>query len=213
MGTKHKLLPEVLTVGVYHNATKLKKRLFAEGIKEYKCEKCGISDWNGEHLTLEIHHINGNHSDNRIENLQILCPNCHSQTNNFNGKSKDLKEIDYETALTKLKEREDNRKKEIEETKLQWGNIRKTPKIDRTKICQQCGKSYIGRGEKYCSRECASIASVKETFTIDQVKDAAKTVHSFIQLGKLFNMTDNGIRKWLIRHNILDEVKTILKHK
>lgn len=90
-----------------------------------------MSDWDGEHLTLDIDHINDNHSDNRIKILQILCPNCHSQTNNFNGKSKDLKEIDYESVFTKLKKRKDN----------------------RTKICQQCGKSYIGRGEKYCSRK------------------------------------------------------------
>ena len=213
MGTKHKLLSEILTGGVYYNATKLKERLFKEGVKEYKCEKCGITEWNGEHLTLEIHHINGNHSDNRIENLQILCPNCHSQTNNFNGKSKNLKEINYEDALTKLKERENVRRQEIEETKMRWGEIRKTTKVDRTKICQYCGKSYKGRGEKYCSRQCASKASTKNNITIKQIYDAAKETTSLIQLGKKFNMTDNGIRKILTKLGILEDVKNILRNK
>ena len=212
MGTikNQRLLSEILTDGVYHNATKLKNRLFNEGVKEYKCEKCGISEWNGKHITLEIHHINGNHNDNRLENLQILCPNCHSQTINFNGKSKNL---NCDDALQKLREREQVRQQEIEETKQRWGMVKKYTKVDRTKICQQCGKSFIGRGEKYCSRECAAKAAVKNNITIEQIYDTAKEVNSLIQLGKKFNMTDNGIRKILNRYNILDEVKEILKHK
>ena len=71
----------------YKDATKLKKRLFAEGIKEQKCEKCGITDWQGEPISLQIHHINGVHNDNRLENIQILCPNCHSQTDTYSGKN------------------------------------------------------------------------------------------------------------------------------
>lgn len=58
----------------------LKKRLIDEGLKENKCERCGITEWMGEPITFQLDHINGNHSDNRLENLQILCPNCHSQT-------------------------------------------------------------------------------------------------------------------------------------
>ena len=65
------------------NRTKLKTRLVKEGLKEYKCECCGISKWNGKPLTLQLHHINGIHNDNRLSNLQLLCPNCHSQTENF----------------------------------------------------------------------------------------------------------------------------------
>mgnify|MGYP002414217383 CR=1 FL=1 len=50
---------------------------------EYRCEECRISEWNGEHLTLELEHVNGNRRDNRLENLKLLCPNCHSQTSTW----------------------------------------------------------------------------------------------------------------------------------
>ena len=52
-----------------------------------KCSKCNITDWNNEPLSLQIDHINGINTDNRIENLRLLCPNCHSQTPNFSGRS------------------------------------------------------------------------------------------------------------------------------
>ena len=76
-------LEKILIKDSEYNRTKLKARLVKEGLKEYKCECCGISEWNGKPLTLQLHHINGIHNDNRLSNLQLLCPNCHSQTENF----------------------------------------------------------------------------------------------------------------------------------
>jgi hypothetical protein len=65
----------------------LKRRLIADGLKTAMCERCGIADWLGEPLTLALHHVNGDARDNRLENLQLLCPNCHSQTENFAGRN------------------------------------------------------------------------------------------------------------------------------
>lgn len=67
-------------------ASDLKKRLYSLGLKENKCEICGISEWNGKPISCQLHHIDGNNKNNNIDNLQILCPNCHSQTENFRNK-------------------------------------------------------------------------------------------------------------------------------
>lgn len=56
----------------------LKQKLIRDGIKQDKCEICGISIWQGIKLPLELHHKDGNHYNNNFDNLQILCPNCHS---------------------------------------------------------------------------------------------------------------------------------------
>jgi 5-methylcytosine-specific restriction endonuclease McrA len=69
----------------------VKDRIINEGIKSYICEECGIDSYKGKPLTLQLHHVNGVHNDHRIENLQILCPNCHSQTDNFAGKNRTLR--------------------------------------------------------------------------------------------------------------------------
>jgi Zn finger protein HypA/HybF involved in hydrogenase expression len=66
----------------------IKERLITAGIKRNECEKCGISRWRERSLSLCLHHINGDRHDNRLENLELLCPNCHSQTPNFGSKNK-----------------------------------------------------------------------------------------------------------------------------
>lgn len=71
------------------STSRLKKRLIDENLLENKCSECGISgEWNGKELTLQLDHINGINNDNSLENLRILCPNCHSQTNTYAGKNK-----------------------------------------------------------------------------------------------------------------------------
>ena len=72
-------LEEILVENsTYANISSLKKRLINENKLEYKCEKCGISEWLNEPLSLHLDHKNGKNNDHRIENLRFLCPNCHS---------------------------------------------------------------------------------------------------------------------------------------
>lgn len=65
----------------------LKLKLIRDGIKIAKCESCKLSNWFDKEIPLELHHINSDRFDNRLDNLQILCPNCHALTNNYRAKA------------------------------------------------------------------------------------------------------------------------------
>ena len=78
-------IKEYLSNSVKITSGKLRIKLLAEGLKENKCEICGITKWHGKPIVCQLHHIDGNNQNNNLENLQILCPNCHSQTENYCG--------------------------------------------------------------------------------------------------------------------------------
>lgn len=81
-------------LGTSKNITnsKLKIKLFEEGILDNLCSACGIGpEYNNKPLTLELHHIDGDSKNNTLSNLKILCPNCHTQTDNY--RSKNIKSI------------------------------------------------------------------------------------------------------------------------
>lgn len=72
----------------YGKTSSLKRRLVREGLLVSECATCKITDWLGEPLVLHLDHVNGRNNDNRIENLRLLCPNCHSQTDTYCGRNK-----------------------------------------------------------------------------------------------------------------------------
>jgi DNA-binding transcriptional ArsR family regulator/5-methylcytosine-specific restriction endonuclease McrA len=80
-------ITELLVAGTYRGRENLKLRLVKEGLKENGCERCGLGEWRGEPLSVALHHVNGDRLDNRLENLELLCPNCHSQTTTFSGRN------------------------------------------------------------------------------------------------------------------------------
>lgn len=131
-------LKEVLKKDVNYSLTRLKTRLIETGLKEEKCEVCGNTTWLGKPIPLEVHHINGDHYDNRLENLQLLCCNCHAQTPNFRRRNKNpnRNNIPRITTLKKI----------------------------QPKTCLCCGKIYQPQRstQKYCSYKCAYSAKHKE---------------------------------------------------
>ncbi|MFH0912528.1 MAG: HNH endonuclease signature motif containing protein [Patescibacteria group bacterium] len=81
-------LDKILTKNSNFQSFKLKKRLFSAKLKPMYCEQCGWAKCSATgHLPLELDHINGDRHDNRIKNLRILCPNCHSLTETYRGKN------------------------------------------------------------------------------------------------------------------------------
>ena len=174
------------------NSGSLRIRLIKEGLKESKCEVCGCTE------SLELHHINGNHQDNRLENLQILCANCHRKTNNFRGKgirahkaasewfiSDEEAEQRYQMKLAKKRE-----KRRVPE------HLRKVTPIS-PKICPSCGKEFrpSDRKQKYCSPECYHNKNDNRPDIISLLK-AFKEYNSFVKVGIYFRVTDNAVRKW-----------------
>ena len=76
-----------------YGTSKLSKRLIKEGIFEHKCSCCGGTEWMGEQIPIELDHINGINNDHRLENLRLLCPNCHAQTDTYCGKNQGRKKL------------------------------------------------------------------------------------------------------------------------
>lgn len=199
----------------YCSTYRLKLRLLAEHLKEPKCECCGNTEWLGKPIALELHHINGISSDLRLENLQILCPNCHAQTDNYRGKNI-AKADQIETSSNieilseeEAKEREEKRRESRRIPKDQWKN---TLLILEDKVCPICGKTFnpSNNNQKYCSLECYSedrMNSSHRPSSIELIEKLKENKGNFTAVGKFYEVTDNAVRKWCRLYKISDKSK------
>lgn len=119
-------------------STRLKKRLIKEGLMKPICSMCKQTEWMGEPIPLELHHIDKNHYNNNLDNLQLLCPNCHALTHKLQSKAKKIQ-----------------RKKQIEEKerirkRQPRPNTRKVPRPPLSQLLQDVEQlGYCGTGRKY----------------------------------------------------------------
>ena len=142
-------LDSVLIKGSTYSRSSLKKRLIQNGLLEEVCGVCGTGPiWQSRKLVLQLDHINGVYNDNRLENLRLLCPNCHSQTDSFSG----LKTPRY--------------KKSLEDP--EW---RRRPRPERRKVKERPSREVLE-------------AQIKEL--------------GYCATGRLYGVSDNAIRKWLV---------------
>lgn len=80
-------LEAILARGTYYQSNKLRKRLLREGVLEAKCTSCGGVQWMGRAIPLELAHLDGDKTNNQLENLRLICPNCHALTSTYRGKN------------------------------------------------------------------------------------------------------------------------------
>jgi hypothetical protein len=97
-GTRRRPLDDILVENsTWSNTSALRERLIEDGLKERRCEGCGLTTWRGGPIPLQLDHIDGDRTNNRLSNLRILCPNCHALTgtwcarNRGRGSSRDQK--------------------------------------------------------------------------------------------------------------------------
>ena len=187
------------------NQTSLKRRLFRAGLKKDICEICGQEGGN------ELHHINGNPTDNRIENLQILCPNCHSKTETFRGKNSSIgrrHKSPEELTLSEeeVKEREQKRRESKRIPIEEW---KRQPLPDR--ICPTCGKIFHPKHKtaKYCSVACYDKERVntRRPPYEELVNKLKENKGNFTAIGRFYGVTDNAVRKWCRLYKISDKSK------
>lgn len=177
-----KTLSELLVENSTTKSDYIKKRMLLCGIKQHKCECCGITEWMGKDAPLELHHKNGVHTDNRIENLQVLCPNCHAQTENYTNKNKHRKDTSVIHVF-----------KKTDET------------IGQEVKCVCCGSMFTKRfpGQKYCSTKCARYDKRKnKDVNRDVLIQAFCDYKSFSAVGRMFNVSDKAVVKWCKSYNL-----------
>ena len=204
-------LDEVLIKNSFHkNTYKLKERLINAGLKEYKCEICGYTD------KVELHHINGDPTDNRLENLQMLCPNCHSKTDNY--RAKNISGRVHNTPETYFMTEEEVKKRE-EERILRRREKQRIPEEQKKRkskplsICPVCGKEFKAEGtQKYCSVECYRKDSKGNRPELITLIDSFKECHSFVQVGLKYGVSDNAVRKWCRLYGIPDSTKELKEY-
>ncbi len=166
--------------GKFISASKLRKRLIEEHIKEEKCEMCHNSEWMGQKIPLELHHKNNNHYDNRLDNLQILCSNCHSLVHGYSNNVKKKSKL--------------NKKILVKENNVENKKVR---------YCVKCGKELRNGQKKYCSLKCFNDNKSKKP-SCEKLEDVLyKTNYNLSATGRFFNVSDNAVRKWVKSYGII----------
>jgi hypothetical protein len=161
-------LETVLVAGSTYSRQSLKKRLYAEGLKQRQCELCGQGeDWQGRQMALIIDHINGVATDNRLENLQIVCPNCAATLETHCGRNVHLSRECV---------------------------VCREPFLPTDRRQRHCSRRCSARTEP--NRLRAVAARTVERPPYDQLlREIAETNWSAV--GRKYGVSDNAVRKWV----------------
>ena len=191
-------------------------------LKGRQCECCHNIEWLGKPINLQVHHIDGDRTNNTLENLQLLCPNCHSYTDNFGIRNKKQRQvIEDEDFINALKNSSSIRQalfslkladaganytranQIIDKYGIKVGENLK--QVDR-KYCKECGR-LISKDKEYCD----SCYFILNRPTRDELKNMIRTM-PFVQIGIKYKVSDNGVRKWCDKYSLPRTKKEIDKY-
>jgi hypothetical protein len=170
---------EVFCINSGFSPSKLKKRLLELNWKN-ECNICGLYEWMGNPITLHVDHINGISGDNRLENLQIICPNCHQQTETWGNKNGSVVKLVSTERL--------GRSAEMHES-----SSLSTP----TNNCIDCSGNCSKR-----SKRCKSCEAIRKNGTTrkrvskEQLIEDLDTIKTYVGIGKKYGVSDVSIKKW-----------------
>ena len=173
IGTVARPLREVLVEGSTYSRGNLKRRLFAEGLKDRECEICGQKElWHGRRMALILDHVNGVRDDNRLENLRIVCPNCAATLDTHCGRKLRLDRPERQC--------------------LRCGD-RFLPNSSRQRYCsRECGQRATRAG-----RPSLRLRRVERPPYAQLVTEIDRL--GYLAVGRRYGVSDNAIRKW-VRH-------------
>jgi hypothetical protein len=178
-------LEEILVLNSeYTSSNFLRIRLIKEGVKKHQCEVCLNTEWNGKPIPIELEHCNGDNTDNRIENLKILCPNCHAQTDFYRGRNK----LNHKAEKRKTNPPIKKQKNENPEIK------KKIRELRPLNVCG-CGQ-IIDHRAKQC-KSCFKLSQDTKRPPYSQLVQDFEELKSFVQVGLKYDVSDNAVRKWV----------------
>lgn len=220
---RNKPATDYLYKGSTISTHRLKLKLIRDGLKVAECESCHVSNWLDGRIPLELHHINGDRHDNRLENLQLLCPNCHALTDNHAGKAhKNLGLKLRSKDVTEPIDGSDVDERFISvlvfdsaESRDRWNKIplairQLVDQGDGTYRCQvghgtclYCGELLTSPAcDSFCSQKCYRLASRRV------VRPSQKELQELIwnkpttHIAKDFGVSDKAVAKWCKTYGI-----------
>lgn len=179
-----------------------KKRIWLKKFYNYTCQKCGNKEWLGEQIPLEINHINGNNQEHQLQNVELLCCNCHALTDNWRGRNKIKREFILDRDLIQvLIKNEFNIRQSLIEVNL-------SPKGGNYKRCNILIQKYKNgieiKENKYLKNKPINKVILEELinklFNKNQIQD-------------YFNISNTFLDKKLIEYNLKDLYNTINKKR
>lgn len=190
---KSKLSDILIENSSFSSTHHLKHRLYKENLLKEECSICGIKNWQGVLLSFHLDHINGEHTDNRIENLRILCPNCHSQTQTYSGKKLIGKYFtNHCKSCNKLIRSARVRCKECL-TEQRYKGATKSVKAP-AKDCIDCGKKFQSINER-CFGCIGRLNPTKISWPSKEELEKLVWEQPSSTLGKLLGISDVAIKK------------------